>query len=383
MIYLDVAATTKPKQEVVDAMIPYYTDKWYNPSSLYSSAVKIKKDIENARQTIGDSINANGSEIFFTSGGSEANCWAIRGFIDNCRINCRNPVIITSIIEHKSILNCLDHMDADVYHIEVDKNGYINLKLLEEILHHLSVENSIDNILVSIQFANNEIGTIQKIKEIARISHKYNAIFHTDAVQAFGKLHIDVEKIGIDMLSASGHKIGAPKGIGFLYKKSSIEIQPLIYGSQMDSMRGGTENVANIIGMAKAVETMDYNWNMKSIRNYMIDMLQDNFNCKINGSIVDRLSNNISVTFHQNITAEALIYILDMSGIFIASGSACNSHSSMPSHVLKAIGLTDEEAARTIRITLPDDIGYDEFDYALIDEVIYELDKSIKFLLME
>ena len=273
-IYLDNAATTKPKKEVVEAMMPYLMDKWHNPSALYSKASKIKKDVESARKTIGKFINANGNEIFFTSSGSESNCWAIQGFVNHCIARGKNPCVITSIIEHKSVIECVDHLNnINVHYIGVDKNGFINISQLRNMLFHAATICE-EEVLVSIQFANNEIGTIQHIKEIAEEVHRFGGVFHTDAVQAFGHVQIDVKDLDVDMLTASGHKVGCPKGIGILYKKDSVSINPLIYGSQMDGMRGGTENVPYIIGMAKAVELLqeddEYQLRMTVLRNNFI-----------------------------------------------------------------------------------------------------------------
>lgn len=382
-VYLDEAATTRPRQEVVKAMMSYFSDQWYNPSSLYSSANRIKNDIENARNTIGDFINADSKEIFFTSCGSESNCWAIQGFVNYWNRKGIFPSIITSVIEHKSILNCIDNMVADTHYIPVDNNGFINIYSLDYILDHISMIDSapMDSVLVSIQFANNEIGTIQNIKQIAKLVHKYGAVFHTDAIQAFGHIPIDVQELDIDMLSASGHKINAPKGIGFLYKKNIIKIDPLIYGSQMDGMRGGTENTAFIVGMAKAVELIqkdkEYNLRLTVLRNNFISELKA-LGCKVNGSLEERLPNNINVTLPQNITGESMVYMLDLDGIAIATGSACNSHSIEPSHVLKAIGLSDNDAAKTVRITLPYNITMDE-----IDKVISKIKTNIVLLSIE
>jgi cysteine desulfurase len=213
---------------------------------------------------------------------------------------------------------------------------------------------------------------------IAELAHKYNAIFHTDAVQAFGHIQIDVSDLDIDLLSASGHKIGCPKGCGFLYIKNDVHIDPLIYGSQMDSMRGGTENVAFIVGMAKAVDLI----NNDQMHNLKTTILSNNFiselkaiGCTLNGSFENRLPNNINVTFNQNVTGESLIYMLDMSDIMVSAGSACNSHSTEVSYVLKAIGLSDEEAMKTLRITLPDNITGDD-----LDNVICEIKKQITLL---
>ena len=378
-IYLDNAATTKVKPEVIEAMMPYFTEKFYNPSALYSNANKIKKDIENARKTVGNFINANSNEIFFTSGGSESNAWAIQGFINYCRRKGKSVSIITSTIEHKSILNCVDNMNVDVHYVGVDEEGFVNMKSLEALLH--DAKNEAHEILVSIQYANNECGTIQHIKEIAEIVHKYNAVFHTDAVQVFGQIPIDVKELDIDMLSASGHKLGTPKGIGILYKKDSVQIDPLIYGTQMDSMRGGTENVPYIIGIAKAVELLqndkERQLRLTILRNNFISQLKA-LGCKVNGSLYERLPNNINVTFFQDINAENLVYLLDMCEIYIGIGSACNSRSVETSHVLRAIGLSDEDAMKTIRITLPDDITMDK-----IDKAVCNITKQIMLLTME
>ena len=376
-IYLDNAATTRPKPEVIGEMMPYLTSKWYNPSSLYSEANEIKKDIENARNTVGNFINADGNEIYFTSSGSEGNCWAIQGFVNKCITKGAKPCIITSVIEHKSILECVKNLNnVDVHYIEVDNQGFINIGQLRNMLFH-STYICGEEVLVSIQFANNEIGTIQCMKDIANEAHRFDAILHTDAVQAFGQITIDVKELDIDMMTVSGHKIGTPKGVGFLYKKSGIDINPLIYGSQMDGMRGGTENVPYIIGLAKAVELCQVNFKntIALMRDYIINQLEERFDCEINGSMINRLPNNISVTFPQNLTGEALIYMLDMSGIYISTGSACNSHSVQPSHVLKAIGLTNEEISKTIRISLSDEI-----DRKIADKIIDDMDKQIKLL---
>lgn len=377
MIYLDNAATTKVKQEVVEAMMPYFTERFYNPSSLYGSAVQVKEDIERARKIVGNFIKANGDEIYFTSSGSESNCWAIGGFCHYCNtINVR-PAIITSTIEHKSVLECVKNMIADVYYVDVDKNGLINLDTLSALLNDVSLWGV--PLLCSFQLANNEIGTLQNISKISKMLYKCGGLLHVDAVQAFGQIPIDVDELGVDMLSVSGHKIGCPKGIAFLYIRNGTTISPMIYGSQMDGMRGGTENVAYIMGMAKAVELCDVNEDkireMQSKRDYFVGCLEYKFGCKLNGHPSQRLLNNINVTFSQNITGEALLYMLDISDIKVSTGSACNSKSIEPSYVLKSIGLTDEEAMKTIRISLSDDITYQD-----IDKVIDEIDKAIKLI---
>lgn len=375
-IYLDDAATSKPLQVVIDAMMPYMTMKWHNPSALYNKAKEVWQDVLKARNTVAEFINADKYEIFFTSGGSESNCWAIQGFINECLLNNECPLIITSAIEHKSIKECVLNANANSFFVAVDNEGFIDINHLEQLLRYASCQNY--RVLVSIQFANNEIGTIQHIGAIADIVHKYNAVFHTDAVQAFGKVSINVNKLGIDMMSVSGHKIGTPKGVGFLYKKHGIDIQPLIYGSQMDGMRGGTENVPYIIGFARAIRSLkndnEYDLRMTILRNNFIAKLKV-LGCKINGSLDNRLCNNISITFNKNVSAESMVFGLDTSGIYIATGSACNSASIEHSYVLKAIGLTDEEASKTIRITLPHNITMEEIDY-----VVSEIEKQIRIL---
>ena len=387
-MYLDVAATTKPKKEVIDAIMPYLTDMWHNPSSLYSLSTNIKKKIEESRETIANFINANNDEIYFTSGGSEGNSWAIQGFVNECWSNDKYPIIITSTIEHKSILNCVNDFSGTVFFVNVDSKGMVHDDDLENVLMKAIAygkENFLYyKILVSIHFANNEIGTVQHIKLLSDITHEYGGLFHTDAVQSFGHIPINVKELGIDMLSTSGHKIGALKGSGFLYKKKEIDIKPLIYGSQENGMRGGTENVIGIIALGEAVKRIDFGENFEFLkdiidkRNYFIGLLESKFRCKLNGHDKYRLPNNINVTFPQNITGESLLYILDLSDIQISTGSACNSHSIEPSYVLTAIGLNNDESLRTVRFTLSEDISYNE-----IDKVIEEIDKDIKIIEME
>lgn len=376
-IYLDSAATTKVKREVVEAMLPYLTEQYYNPSSLYGSAAKIKEDIEGARKIVGDFIKASGDEIYFTSSGSESNCWAISGFCHYWNALDVTPVIITSTIEHKSILECVKNMIADVYYVDVDSNGLIKLDTLSKILDDVSLWGS--PLLCSIQLANSEIGTVQDIKKISNIIRLHGGMLHVDAVQAFGQIPIDVDEMGIDMLSVSGHKIGCPKGTGCLYIRKGITISPMIYGSQMDGKRGGTENVPYIMGMAKAIELCDVSEEkvrkMYSKRDYFSGCLEVRFGCKLNGHCSQRLPNNINATFPQNVTGEAMLYTLDLSGIQISTGSACNSYSIEPSYVLKAIGLGDDDAMRTIRISLSEDITYKD-----IDMVIDEIDKAIRII---
>lgn len=386
-LYLDAAATTKVKQEVIDAMMPYFNDLWYNPSALYSPSVKVKSQVENSRKIVADFIGAEAGEIYFTSGGSESNATAIKGWVEkrltNNVLNMTKLVVITTPIEHKSIITMEDSIVsryAIFEYVNVNKHGEVDIDCLERQLEYYSTAGY--NILVSIHFANSEIGTIQKIGKISSIVHEYGAVFHVDATQAFGQVPINIKAMGIDMLSASGHKIGTPKGIGVLYKNKDVEIEPLIYGSQMENMRGGTENVPYIIGMAKAVELTKHYADKGSLiteakRNYLIKKLED-MGCSLNGSRYNRLPNNINIKLPEGINGESAIYTLDLSNVFIASGSACNSHAVEPSYVLKAIGLTDQEAMRSIRITLPEDISYDD-----IDKFIEELEKAIKIIQLD
>lgn len=380
-MYLDNASTTPVKQEVIEAMIPYLKERWHNPSSLYSDATYTKIAIDNARKTIADFIHAKPSEIYFTSGGSESNCWAIQGFVNSRLAKHHVPVVITTKLEHKSIMECVKNLPiAATYFLNVDSSGLVDIDELEDVIKEL-VESGTDpkDILVSIQYANNEIGTIQEIWVISDVVHKYGCVLHTDAVQAFGQIDVNAQLDGFDMMSASAHKIGGCKGVGILYVQDGIKINPLVYGSQMDGMRGGTENVAGIVGMAKAVEiAMVHDWDSSpkyAIRDYLIEQLRK-IGCKLNGQVWEhRLPNNINIMLPYDINGETLLYSLDVDDIQIGTGSACNSRSIEPSHVLKAIGLTDDEASKCIRITIGDDFTKQNADY-----VVEAIEKSLKVL---
>ena len=385
-LYLDSAATTKPRKEVIEAAMPYLTNDFYNPSSIYSDGVRVRRAIDNARESIAGFINADTDEIFFTSGSSESNCWAIQGYILAGMMDFSKTEIVTTKIEHKSIMECVDAMErlgnntgyCDVTYLDVDKDGFVNMEQLESVFKDREEPNYYD-ILVSIQLANNECGVIQDIKAISDIVHKYGGILHVDATQAFGHITIDVKAMGIDMLSASAHKIGAFKGDGLLYKEKDIEIQPIIYGSQNDRQRGGTENCAGIVGFAKAVELaseeMEGRLALSVKRDYFISELTRN-GCKLNGASVHRLPNNINVMLPEGIGSEELLYMLDLDDIQCSAGSACNSHSKKPSYVLKALGLTDEQAARSVRFTISSDITYEAIDYVV--EKIVKIMKIIR-----
>ncbi len=385
MIYLDSAATAKYRNIddiIVDTMTAAMKDSWMNPSSLY--AANIKDKINKCRANIASFINAKPEEIIFTSGASEGNNTAIRGWDDEIWLTTyKKSNIITTPIEHKSILELLENgnLGSVVHYCDVDEDGMIDYETLESMLKGLHSKS--EPVLVSIQMANNEIGTWQDIKRISKLVHKYDGVLHTDATQALCHIPIDVKYLGIDLMSCSGHKISPVlRGIGFLYKKNGINIHPLIYGIQENQMRAGTENTYGIIGLSKALEYCDVSIDaMEALsrkRDYFIDNLEYKFGCTLNGHDIYRLPNNVNVVFSQNITGESMLYILDMSGIKISVASACNAKSIEPSHVLKAIGLTDENAIKSIRFTLPDDITYEE-----IDKVIDEIGKCIKLIEME
>lgn len=379
-LYLDSAATAKPNKEVLEAVMPYLTDNFYNPSSIYSNGVRVRRAIDDARESIAGFINADTDEIFFTSGSSESNCWAIQGYLLAGVMDISTTSIVTTKIEHKSIMECVDAMErfgnatyyCDVTYLDVDKDGFVNMEQLESVFKDREEPDYYD-IFVSIQLANNEVGTIQNIKAISDVIHKYGGVLHVDATQAFGQIPIDVKAMGIDMLSASAHKLeGGFKGVGLLYKKKNIELQPIIYGSQNDRQRGGTENVAGIVGFAKAVELaseeMEDKLALSVMRDYFINELTRN-GCKLNGTSVHRLPNNINVMLPEGIGSEELLYMLDLDDIQCSVGSACNSHSKKPSYVLKALGLTDEEAARSVRFTISSDITYEAIDY-VVEKVV-------------
>lgn len=380
MIYLDNAATrgyASVDAIVVTAMTEAMRKCWQNPSSLY--ATHARNEIDKCRANIAKFIGAESSEIYFTSGAAESNNWVIKGWVDEVWLNTyKTANIITTRIEHKSILDVLDqgNLGVVVKYCSVDEFGCVDYESLERQL----LMRKGKPILVSIGMANNEIGTVQDLKTIADLVHKYDGVLHVDATQAVGHIPVDVEELGIDLMSASGHKISTVlKGIGFLYKRNGINIQPLIYGSQENGMRGGTENTFGIIGLSKAIEYSDVSQKaideMCEKRDYFIGLLESRFDCELNGDSYYRLPNNINVTFPQNITGEALLYTLDLSDIKISTGSACNSKEIKPSHVLKEIGLTDEDAMKTVRITLSNDITYKDIDF-----VIDEISKSLKLI---
>lgn len=360
MIYLDNAATTKIHPEVIKTITDTMTNIWGNPSSIHSKGLEAKSLLDNSRRTISQHINCTPNEIIFTSGACEANSLAIQGYMDKYS----HAVLITTAIEHKSIQALCVDKTYNTRYVRVDNKGGVDLTHLEQLCKEAYLS-GYSHMLVSIQSANSEIGIIQNIGSISSIVHKYNGVFHTDATQLFPYQKLNVKKLGVDMLSMSGQKINAPKGIGFLYVKDDIDLKPLIYGSQMETRRGGTENIPYIAGLSKAIELIQYeNGYVQSIRDYLLGKFQDcGLDYIINGDLENRLPNNISISF-KNIEAESLLLLLDMNGICVSSGSACDSKSIQASSVLKAIEVPDDYIHGTIRITLSDDITFDELDYA-------------------
>lgn len=364
--YFDYASTTPISDAVLSEMLPYFKTKYENPSALYYGG----SEVEEAKDKIAKMLNIKPSEIYFTSGGSESNCWAIEGFICHCRKHGYEPVVVTSAVEHNSILECVH--DQDVAHevIGVDENGIVLYDDLEETLSR--AKELYYKPIVSIQYVNNETGVIQDIKRISDICKKYRAVFHSDFVQAVPHMECDFSLV--DMASISGHKFGAPKGIGILYIKDGIIISPIIYGSQNGFMRGGTYNTAFIVGIRKALEenvkishevrnthcrqlcfTLFY-----ALRKYGLDFI-------ING-IGDSIPEICSITLLHDITANALIQTLSTAGIKLSAGSACDSHSETPSHVLTAMGISEKDAIRTIRISFSDDTS--ALDVAMLADEI-------------
>ena len=366
-IYLDNAATTKTRPEVVEAMLPYFTEYYGNPSSVYEFATPSKKAIAEARETIAKSLGAKTNEIYFTAGGSESDNWAIKATAE--AYESKGKHIITSKIEHHAVLHTCEYLEKrgfEITYLDVDENGTVKLDELKKAIRP-------DTILISIMFANNEIGTIQPIKEIGEIAKEHGIIFHTDAVQAYAHVPINVDEYHIDMLSVSGHKFNGPKGIGFLYIRTGLKLRSFIHGgSQERKRRGGTENVPGIVGMGKAVEIAMANLAERTayeveLRDYLINrVLSEVPYVRLNGHRTNRLPNNANFAF-QFIEGESLLIMLDMQGICGSSGSACTSGSLDPSHVLLAIGLPHEIAHGSLRLTLSEETTKEDIDFT-VDE---------------
>lgn len=367
-IYLDNAATTKTRPEVVEAMLPYFTEYYGNPSSVYEFATPSKKAIAEARETIAKSLGAKTNEIYFTAGGSESDNWAIKATAE--AYESKGKHIITSKIEHHAVLHTCEYLEKrgfEITYLDVDENGTVKLDELKKAIRP-------DTILISIMFANNEIGTIQPIKDIGEIAKEHGIIFHTDAVQAYAHVPINVDEYHIDMLSVSGHKFNGPKGIGFLYIRTGLKLRSFIHGgSQERKRRGGTENVPGIVGMGKAVEIAMANLAERTayeveLRDYLINrVLSEVPYVRLNGHRTNRLPNNANFAF-QFIEGESLLIMLDMQGICGSSGSACTSGSLDPSHVLLAIGLPHEIAHGSLRLTLSEETTKEDIDFT-VDEI--------------
>ena len=362
MIYLDNAATTKTAPEVVDAMLPYFSEYFGNPSSIYALGASSKKALNQARRTIAESLGAKAEEIYFTAGGSEADNWALKAAAES--YGGAGGHIITTKIEHPAILNTCHYLEERGYtvtYLDVDGEGMVNPETVEQAIRS-------DTFLISIMMANNEIGTIEPIAEIGKIARAHDILFHTDAVQAFGQLPIDVDAMQIDLLSASAHKLNGPKGIGFLYIRSGVKLRSFVHGGgQERSRRAGTENVPGIVGLGAATERAMRILEGKTkkeitLRNYLIERLEKEVPyCHLNGHRTKRLPNNVNFSF-RFVQGESVLIMLDMKGICASSGSACSSGSLDPSHVLLAIGLTPEEARGSLRLTLSEDNTREEID---------------------
>ena len=374
-IYLDNAATTKTAQEVVDAMLPYFTESYGNPSSIYELGQRSKEAITKAREEVARVIGAKTEEIYFTGGGSEADNWAIKAAYEAYK--SKGNHIITSKIEHHAVLHTCQYLEkqgARVTYLDVDENGLVDLDQLQKAI-------TPETILITIMFANNEIGTIEPVKEIGMIAKEHGILFHTDAVQAFGQVPIDVDELNIDMLSSSAHKINGPKGIGCLYIRKGVKIRSFIHGgAQERKRRAGTENVPGIVGYGvaarMAAESMiERTKKEKELRDYFIRrVLEEVPYTRLDGDPVKRLPNNANFSF-QFIEGESLLIMLDMKGIAGSSGSACTSGSLDPSHVLLAIGLPHETAHGSLRLTLGADTTKEDLDYTLdqIKEIVAKL----------
>lgn len=362
MIYLDNAATTKTAPEVVEAMLPYFSEYYGNPSTIYSLGSFGKKAVSESRQTIAAALGSKPEEIYFTAGGSESDNWALKATAE--AYAAKGKHIITSKIEHHAILHTCEYLEKrgfEITYLDVDDKGLVRMEDLKAAIRP-------DTILISIMFANNEIGTIEPIAEIGAIAKEHGILFHTDAVQAFGQVPINVDEMHIDMLSASGHKLNGPKGIGFLYIRTGVKIRSFVHGgAQERSRRAGTENVPGIVGLGaavkRAVRIMDEKTKKElALRDYLMERVEKEIPyCWVNGDRTRRLPNNVNFSF-LFIEGESMLIMLDGKGICASSGSACTSGSLDPSHVLLAIGLKHEEAHGSLRLTLSEENTKEEMD---------------------
>lgn len=365
MIYLDNAATTRTAEEVVEAMLPYFAEQYGNPSAVYSLGSAAKSAVNRAKRTIAAALGAKWEDIYFTAGGTESDNWVLKATAEAYSEKGRH--IITTRIEHHAILHTCEYLEKrgfDITYLEVDRDGLVSPEALEAAIRP-------DTILVSIMFANNEIGTVEPIAALGAVAKRHGVPFHTDAVQAFGQLPINVDEMNIDMLSASGHKINGPKGIGFLYIRSGLKLQAFVHGgAQERNRRAGTENVPAIVGLEaavkRAVRTLDEKTARKLfLRDYLIRRIEEEIPyCSLNGHKTSRLPGNVNFSF-RFIEGESVLIMLDMKGICASSGSACTSGSVDPSHVLLAIGRNQEEAHGSLRLTLSEENTQEELDFVV------------------
>lgn len=362
-VYLDYAATTPVKEEVVREMLPYYTEVYGNPSSLYSPGLEAKAGLDEARKRVADLIKADPKEIFFTSCGTEADNWVLEGVADSLKDKGKH--IITSRIEHHAILHTCEYLEKhgyEVTYLDVDGDGFVSPEALEKVIRD-------DTILVSIMMVNNEVGTIEPIRELAAVAKARGVLFHTDAVQALGNIPIDVKDLGVDFLSMSAHKIYGPKGVGALYMRKGLRITNYMHGGAQESKRrAGTENVAGIVGFGKAAELAGQNLeshmaDLRELRDYFWEKIRTNITgVQLNGSAEKRHPGNLNVSFDY-IEGEAILLMLDAGGISVSTGSACSSKSLVPSHVLDALGVPITKMNGTVRFTIGDFTTKEDIDY--------------------
>ena len=373
-VYLDYSATTPVKKEVLEAMMPYYTEIFGNPSSIHRYGREAKAAVEKARETIAGTLNASPKEIFFNAGGSESDNWALKGGAEANREKGNH--IITTKIEHHAIGHAAEYLEGkgfEVTYLDVDADGMIDLKALEEAIRE-------ETILISVMYVNNEIGTVQPIEEIGRIARRHGVLFHTDAVQAYGHMKIDVEALGVDLMTLSSHKIYGPKGVGALYIRKGTRIKPFIHGgAQERRMRAGTENLAAIVGFGTAAALAndmleEHRERLIRLRDRLIREIMEKIDyVKLNGHPVNRHPGNVNVCF-EFIEGESLLLALDHVGIAGSSGSACTSGSLDPSHVLMAIGLPHEIAHGSLRLTIGDFTTDEDIDY-VVEKLVEVVDK--------
>lgn len=364
-VYLDYSATTPVKEEVLKEMIPYFTEKFGNPSSLYDKGLEAKAAVDHAREQLAALINADPKEIYFTAGGTEADNWSLMGVAD--KLKDKGNHIITTKIEHHAILHSCEFLEKhgyEVTYLGIDKNGRINLEELENAITDKTI-------LISVMMVNNEIGTVQPIKEIGKIAKAHKIIFHTDAVQALGNVPIDVKDMGIDLMSMSSHKIYGPKGEGALFMRKGLRISNYIHGgAQENSKRAGTENLTGIVGFGKAAELARINFDKhvqhcSELRNYLVDrILKEIPDTQLNGTMEGRHPGNANITF-KFIEGESILLLLNQFGISVSTGSACSSKSLEPSHVLVALGVPVEMIHGTVRFTVGDFTTKEDIDYVI------------------